>query len=149
MSNYLTQLKPCLAFERDDKPMETELIRIAILGVIAAIFVVVISEKKPEMGMMLGLIFGVAALMIAFGKAGTIVKALEDTISSSGIDAKLLVPVLKITGMAYITQFSVDVCKDVGQNSIAGKIETVGKIMMLVVAVPIVTSLIHIISGII
>ncbi len=149
MSNYLTQLKPCLAFERDDKPMETELIRIAILGVIAAIFVVVISEKKPEMGMMLGLIFGVAALMIAFGKAGTIVKALEDTISSSGIDAKLLVPVLKITGMAYITQFSVDVCKDVGQNSIAGKIETVGKIMMLVVAVPIVTSLIHIISGIV
>jgi len=138
-----------LAFERDNKPMETELIRIAILGIIAAIFVVVISEKKPEMGMMLGLIFGIIALMIAFGKVGTIVRALEDTISSSGIDAKLLVPVMKITGMAYITQFSVDVCKDVGQNSIAGKIETVGKIMMLVVAVPIVTSLIHIISGII
>jgi len=88
------------------------------------------------------------ALMIAFGKAGIIVQALEDTISSSGIDAKLLVPVLKITGMAYITQFSVDVCKDVGQNAIAGKIETVGKIMMLVVAVPVVTSLIHIISSI-
>lgn len=149
MSTFLTQLKPCLAFERDNKPMESELIRIAILGIIAAIFVVVISEKKPEMGMMLGLIFGVIALVIAFGKAGTIVKALEDTISSSGIDAKLLVPVLKITGMAYITQFSVDVCKDVGQNAIAGKIETVGKIMMLVVAVPIVTSLIRIISGII
>ena len=146
---FLTQLKPCLAFERYIKPMEAELIRIAILGIIAAIFVVVISEKKPEMGVMLGLIFGVIALTIAFGKVGTIVKALEDTINSSGIDAKFLVPVLKITGMAYITQFSVDVCKDVGQNAIAGKIETVGKIMMLVVAVPIVTSLIHIISGII
>ncbi len=129
--------------------MEAELIRIAILGIIAAIFVVVISEKKPEMGMLLGLVFGVIALMIAFGKAGAIIKALEDTIESAGIDAKLLVPVLKITGMAYITQFSVDVCKDVGQNSIAGKVETVGKIMMLLVAVPIVTSLIHIISSII
>lgn len=129
--------------------METELIRISILGIIAAIFVVVISEKKPELGMLLGLAFGVITLMIAFGKAGTIVKALEDTIKSAGIDAKLLVPVLKITGMAYITQFSVDVCKDVGQNSIAGKVETVGKILMLVVAVPIVTSLIRIISSII
>ncbi|NLX63721.1 MAG: hypothetical protein GX022_02925 [Clostridiaceae bacterium] len=128
--------------------MEAELVRIAILGIIAAICAVIISGKNPEMGMILGLIFGVIALMIAFGKAGTIVKALEDTIVSSGIDAKLLVPVLKITGMAYITQFSVDVCKDVGQNAIAGKIETVGKIMMLVVAVPVVTSLIHIISGI-
>ncbi len=129
--------------------MEAELVRIAILGIIAAIFVVVISEKKPEMGMLLGLAFGITALMIALGKAGTIVKVLEDTIKSAGIDAKLLVPVLKITGMAYITQFSVDVCKDVGQNSIAGKVETVGKIMMLLVAVPIVTSLIQIISGII
>ncbi|HHU90028.1 MAG TPA: stage III sporulation protein AD [Clostridiaceae bacterium] len=129
--------------------MEAELVRIAILGIIAAIFVVIISDKNPELGIMLGLIFGVIALMIAFGKAGTIIKALEDTISSSGIDAKLLVPVLKITGMAYITQFSVDVCKDVGQKAIASKIETVGKIMMLVVAVPVVTSLIHIISSII
>jgi len=128
--------------------MEAELVRIAILGIIAAICVVIISGKNPEMGMIVGLIFGVMALMIAFGKAGIIVQALEDTISSSGIDAKLLVPVLKITGMAYITQFSVDVCKDVGQNAIAGKIETVGKIMMLVVAVPVVTSLIHIISSI-
>ncbi|MGI6083839.1 MAG: SpoIIIAC/SpoIIIAD family protein [Acetivibrionales bacterium] len=129
--------------------MEAELIRIAILGIIAAIFTVVISEKKPELGMLLGLAFGVIALMMAFGKAGTIVKALEDTIKSAGIDAKLLVPVLKVTGMAYITQFSVDVCKDVGQNAIAGKVETVGKILMLAVAVPIVTSLIHIISSII
>jgi stage III sporulation protein AD len=149
LSSFLTQLKLYLAFERNNKPMESELIRIAILGIITAIFAVVISDKKPEMGMMLGLVFGVIVLIIAFGKAGTIVKALEDTISSSGIDAKLLVPMLKITGMAYITQFSVDVCKDVGQNAIAGKIEIVGKIMMLVVAVPIVTSLIHIISGII
>ncbi len=148
MLNCLIRLKPYLVSERDNKPMEAELVRIAILGIIAAICAVIISGKNPEMGMILGLIFGVIALMIAFGKAGTIVKALEDTISGSGIDAKLLVPVLKITGMAYITQFSVDVCRDVGQNAIAGKIETVGKIMMLVVAVPVVTSLIHIISGI-
>jgi stage III sporulation protein AD len=43
----------------------------------------------------------------------------------------------------------VDVCRDVGQNAIAAKIETVGKIMMLVVALPIATSLIKIISTII
>lgn len=129
--------------------MEAELIRIAILGIIAAIFVMILSEKRPEMGLLLALAFGVTALVIAFGKAGAIVGVIEDTINKAGIDAKLLVPVLKVTGMAYITQFSSDVCKDAGQNSIAGKIETVGKIMMLVVAVPIATSLIHIISTII
>ena len=48
--------------------MEAELVRIAILGIIAAIFVVIISDKNPELGIMLGLIFGVIALMIALEK---------------------------------------------------------------------------------
>ncbi|HBR01672.1 MAG TPA: hypothetical protein DD738_03595 [Ruminiclostridium sp.] len=129
--------------------MEAELIRIAAIGLVAAIFAVVISDKKPEQGMLLGVAFGVMALMVAFSKAGAIIEVIEETINQSGIDAKLLVPVLKVTGMAYITQFSVDVCRDVGQNAIAAKIETVGKIMMLVVALPIATSLIKIISTII
>lgn len=129
--------------------MEAELVRIAAIGIIAAISAVIISERKPELGLLLGLAFGTIALMVAFSKAGAIVEVLEDTVNKAGIDAKLFVPVLKVTGMAYITQFAVDSCKDVGQNSIAGKIETVGKIMMLVVAVPIATSLIRIITSII
>lgn len=129
--------------------MEAELIRVAAIGIVSAIFAVVISDKKPELGMLLGVAFGAMALMIAFGKAGAIIGVLEETINQAGIDSKLLVPVLKVTGMAYITQFSVDACRDVGQNAIAAKIEIVGKIMMLVVALPIVTSLIRIISAII
>lgn len=128
--------------------METELMRVAAIGIVAALFAVVVSDKKPELGLLLGLAFGAMALVIAFSKAGAIVGVLEESINQAGIDAKLLVPVLKVTGMAYITQFSVDACRDVGQNAIAAKIETVGKIMMLVVAVPIATSLIRIISTI-
>jgi stage III sporulation protein AD len=129
--------------------MEAELIRIAAMGIVTAVLAVVISEKKPELGMLLGVLFGAMALIIALGKAGAVIEVLNETINRAGIDAKLLVPVLKVTGIAYITQFSVDVCRDVGQNSIAAKIEIVGKIMMLVVALPIATSLIRIISGII
>lgn len=128
--------------------MEAELIRIAAIGIVAAILAVVISEKKPELSMLVGIAFGIMALLVAFGKAGAIIGVIQETIDQAGIDSKLLVPVLKVTGMAYITQFSVDACKDAGQNAIASKIETVGKIMMLVIAVPIATSLIRIISTI-
>lgn len=128
--------------------MEVELIRVAVLGIVAAIFVMILSDKRPEMGLLLGIAFGVMALIIVLGKAQAIIGLIEDVINKAGIDAKLLVPILKVTGMAYITQFSADICKDAGQTSIAGKVEAVGKIMMLVVAVPIATSLIHIITTI-
>jgi stage III sporulation protein AD len=89
------------------------------------------------------------ALIIAAGKAGAVISLIDDSISKSGIDSKLIVPVFKVTGLAYITQFSVDACRDAGQSGIASKIEIVGKIMMLAVAVPIATALIRIITSII
>jgi len=129
--------------------MEAELIRIAAIGIVTAVMAVVVSQKQPELGMLISAAFGIMALIVAFGKAGAIIGLLENIIGQAGIDSKLLVPVLKVTGMAYIAQFAVDTCKDVGQNAIASRVEIVGKIMMLVVAVPIATSLIRIISNII
>jgi len=125
------------------------LVRIAGIGIVGAVLAVVVSEKKPEMGMMIGLAFGALALAIVAGKAGAVIQLINDSVDRSGIDANLIVPVLKVTGMAYITQFAVDACRDAGQNSIASKIEIAGKIMMLAVAAPIATALIRMVTTII
>jgi stage III sporulation protein AD len=128
--------------------MEAELIRIAAIGIVGAILAMVVSEKRPEMAMMIGLVFGVMALVLIAGKAGAVLKLIDQSITKAGIDAKLMVPVFKVTGMAYITQFSVDACRDAGQTAIASKIEIAGKILMLAVAVPIATSLIAMVTTI-
>ncbi|HOK42472.1 MAG TPA: SpoIIIAC/SpoIIIAD family protein [Thermoclostridium caenicola] len=128
--------------------METELIRIAGIGIVGALLAVVVSEKKPEMGMLIGLAFGVLALVLVAGKAGAVIQLINESVRKSGIDADLIVPILKVTGMAYITQFAVDACRDAGQNGIASKIEIAGKIMMLAVAVPLATALIKMVTTI-
>ncbi len=128
--------------------MEAELIRIAAIGIVGAILAMVISEKRPEMAMMIGLAFGVMALVLIAGKARAVLELIDQSITRAGIDAKLMVPVFKVTGMAYITQFSVDACRDAGQAAIASKIEIAGKILMLAVAVPIATSLIAMVTTI-
>lgn len=128
--------------------METELIRIAGIGIVGAVLAVVVSERKPEMGMLIGLAFGAMVLVLVAGKAGAIIQLINESVKKSGIDADLIVPILKVTGMAYITQFAVDACRDAGQNGIASKIEIAGKIMMLAVAVPIATALIKMVTTI-
>jgi len=128
--------------------MEAELIRIAAIGIVGAILAMVISEKRPEMAMMIGLAFGVMALVLIAGKARAVLELIDQSITRAGIDAKLMVPVFKVTGMAYITQFSVDACRDAGQAAFASKIQIAGKILMLAVAVPIATSLIAMVTTI-
>jgi stage III sporulation protein AD len=51
--------------------------------------------------------------------------------------------VLKIIGIAYIAEFSIQIAKDAGQNALAGKIELAGKILILVMAIPILTAIIE------
>lgn len=133
----------------DVAAMETELIRIAGMGIVGAVLAVVVSEKKPEIGMLIGLAFGALALVMVAGKAGGVIQLINESVKKSGIDADLMVPILKVTGMAYTTQFAVDACRDAGQNSIASKIEIAGKIMMLAVAAPIATALIRMVTTII
>ena len=40
-------------------------------------------------------------------------------------------------GVAYLAEFGAQVCRDAGENSIAAKIEFAGKIIILIMAVPI------------
>ena len=57
--------------------------------------------------------------------------------------------VLKVTGIAYLAQFGMQLCNDAGQTSIAGKIELAGKIMMMVVSAPVLLSLLDVVMGLI
>ncbi len=51
--------------------------------------------------------------------------------------------ILKIIGIAYIAEFGAQVTRDAGQDSIASKIELAGKVLIMVMAIPIITVMIE------
>ena len=53
---------------------------------------------------------------------------------------------LKILVIGYVTQFASELCKDAGAASIGGKIETGGKLLIIAAALPVFSSLLHIIT---
>lgn len=57
--------------------------------------------------------------------------------------------ILKIIGIAYIAEFGSQITKDAGQGAIASKIEMAGKILILVMAIPILTVIIETIISLI
>ena len=59
----------------------------------------------------------------------------------AGISKEYIQILLKMLGIAYIAEFSSALCKDAGQGAIAGQIDFVGKVSMIVLGIPILTSL--------
>lgn len=55
--------------------------------------------------------------------------------------------ILKIIGIAYIAEFGAQITKDAGQGAIASKIELAGKVLILLMAIPIITAIIKQVIG--
>ena len=68
------------------------------------------------------------------------VKRFEDAM---GLDSEYISILLKMAGIAYLTQFAVSLCRDAGQGAVAGQIGFAGKISMLIVSLPILQALVR------
>ena len=78
-----------------------------------------------------------------------IVDSLSSVLSSfygifqtTGVDTTLLTPLFKIIAIGYITEFGANICLDAGASSVADKVLFAGKLVILLVALPIVTTVI-------
>lgn len=68
---------------------------------------------------------------------------LERLATNANLNMVYVETILKIIGIAYIAEFGAQITRDAGQGSIASKIELAGKILILVMAIPILTVLIE------
>ena len=57
--------------------------------------------------------------------------------------------VLKVIGIAYLTQFGSQLCADAGESAIAAKIELAGKVLMMTAAAPVLTGLLEMVMGLV
>mgnify|MGYP001442165029 CR=1 FL=1 len=128
--------------------MEVEMLQIIGLGIVATIIILVIKAQRPEIALQASIITGIIIFMLIAGKLSAIIGLLTSYAGKVNIDMSYLTILLKIIGIAYITEFGAEICKDAGEASIASKIELAGKVVIMVLAVPIITSVLELIINI-
>lgn len=126
-----------------------EVFKIVSLGITISIFVVIIKQVKPELSIAV-LIAGSIVMILTIVKYFTDLFSIFDLIiNKTGIDKGVVSAVLKIIGIGYLIEFCAGVCNDTGNASIADKVILGGKVLIFVVAMPIITNLLDIVVGLI
>lgn len=115
-----------------------EMVQIVGLGLIAAILSLTLKEQKPIFAFLIASFAGIAIFLFLIGKIGTIIDTLQELALASGVQPIYLKTILKIIGIAYIAELGSQLVRDAGQESIASKIELAGKVMIIVLAIPII-----------
>jgi stage III sporulation protein AD len=115
-----------------------EIIQIVGLGLSATILALVLKGKSPQIAFLLSLLVGVFIFIFLLDRITLVIAMLERLSVQAGVEMIFLQTILKIIGIAYIAEFAAQIAKDAGEGAIAGKIELAGKILILVLALPIV-----------
>ncbi|GIQ65914.1 stage III sporulation protein AD [Paenibacillus cisolokensis] len=124
-----------------------EIIQIVGFGLIATVLILVVKEQKPMFAFLLATFAGLVIFLFLLGKIEAIIAVLEELANRTGIPSIYLKTILKIIGIAYIAEFGAQIVRDAGQESIASRIEFAGKVLILVMAVPIISVVVDTVIG--
>jgi stage III sporulation protein AD len=120
-----------------------EIIQVVGLGLIATFLILIIKEQKPMFAFLLATFVGVIIFIALADKIADVIRVIESLAEQAKVNTLFLGTILKIIGIAYIAEFGAQVTRDAGQNAIASKIELAGKILIMVMAIPIITLIIQ------
>ncbi len=120
-----------------------DIIKIIGVGLISLIIIIIVRQYKPEFTLYVSLLAGALILIFIMDKIGGIVDLLTSLANKTAINNQFLLLLIKITGIAFLTEFAVSLCKDSGENAIANKVDMGGKVIIVSMSIPIISSLLE------
>lgn len=109
----------------------------AALGLFTAILALYLKETGfPTGALLVTICGGVILLMRLLPYFAELFDTITEIATASGLHTDYLGLVLKVVGIAYVGEFAASVCRDAGESSIAKKMELGTKVIIMVMAMP-------------
>lgn len=118
-----------------------EIAKVIGVGFIALIIIIILKQYKPEFTIYVSIIAGIIIIMMLSNQIKGILNLINEITAKTSINNQFIKILIKITGIAILTEFAVSVCNDSGESSIASKIDIGGKILIVSISVPIIQAL--------
>lgn len=122
-----------------------EILKIIGIAILTSIMAVIVKQIKPEFYIVILLSGGIVILLMVIDQLKVIVNYFITIFSKTNLDISIFTSVLKVLGVGYLTEFANGICIDSGNSSLGDKVLLGGKIIILCMALPIITSLLDII----
>lgn len=109
----------------------------------AAAVSVLLRQFRPELSMVLSAVCAVGLLGWLLTECEPVLETVRQFLSACTENSLKTGPLLRALGLCLTTQFACDVCKDAGETAIAARLETAGRAALLLLAMPLFSSLLE------
>ena len=117
------------------------------VAIAVAFITAYVKQIRPDFALCISL----AAIILMFSAAVPRIAILIADIRSltviNGVSMEYITPVLKIIGITYVTHLASDICHDTGEHALSNHVETLGKVAVVFITLPIVEDVFEMILG--
>lgn len=118
----------------------------AALGIVGVLLALTIKKIRPELALMISLATGLIIMIDVFKDLFTVFEQLKSIAEVNGIDGSYFAIAIKACVIAYVTQFSAELCKDAGEGAVGVKIEFAGKLAIVTMSLPVISGFLNSVS---
>ena len=126
--------------------MTTQIFQLVGVAFVTAVAAILVKSTKPELALVVTIAGSIILLLFALEIFRGSMDIFAEIAEATGLSATIVRTLLKMVGIGYIVEFSAGVLHDFGQDSLADKLIFCGKIVILVLAVPILESVVGLVS---
>ncbi len=120
-----------------------EIIKIIGVAILAVVIIIIIKQYKPEFAIYISIITSIIIVYFVIDKFSGIINLLNNLSNKLNSGQEFLKILMKITGIAFLTEFAVSICQDAGESAIGSKIDFGGKIIIIAMSIPIISSMLE------
>ena len=113
-----------------------DIISVCVISVVAFIFSLTIKGSHPSISLIIVITASVIIMIYLLDYLGEVISYVQELFNSVNISTEYVKILLKCTGICFITEFSCDLCKESGYSSLSSQISLAGKLIALVLAIP-------------
>lgn len=118
------------------------------LGVVLTVFQAHLRDEQPTWAVLLVIAFVAVILLALIPQFNNAFGALTALAREAQVSSLYLSPVLKTIGVAYLTSFGVQISREAGEEAISAMIELAGKLVILLIALPLLQAILYTLFGI-
>lgn len=121
-----------------------DIFKIVLIGMTGGMLSLFLKEYKREYAVVTGLITAAIVMNCSVECLMSVIDSIRYITEKSGVDIKYFTIILKVVGVAYVSQFGGELLRDCGEGAVASKVELAGKIFILYLTTPIITSFLNV-----
>ncbi len=124
-----------------------DLIKIVGVALVTVVAFLLVKQTRPEIAMLISIAGSILIILLSINTLTSVITQFNKIFEATGVNASILLPILKIIAIGYVVEFGANICLDAGANSIADKILFAGKLIILLIALPIINRVIDMVVG--